>query len=59
MLRDNLEGWDWGEVGGRIKREEIYTYIYIYMAYLHCSIAETNTAEQSNYPAIKKKINYV
>ena len=39
------------EVGGRLKREEIYIYIYIY-----CSIAETNTAGQSNYPAIKKKL---
>ena len=27
VLRDNLEGWDWGEVGGRIKREEIHVFL--------------------------------
>lgn len=29
MLRDNLEGWDWGEVGGRIKREEIHVFLQL------------------------------
>ena len=29
MLYDDLEEWDWGGVGGRLKREGIYVYIYL------------------------------
>ena len=29
MLCDDLEGWDWGEVGGRLKREGIYVYLWL------------------------------
>ena len=41
MLCDDLDEWDWGEVGGRSKREGTYVYIYIADS-LHCT-AETNT----------------
>ena len=34
MLCDDLEGWDGGEVGGRLKREGIYMCVYIYI-YTH------------------------
>ena len=28
-LCDDTEGWDWGWVGGRLKREETYIYMFI------------------------------
>ena len=41
-------GWEWG---GRLKRE----LIYVIMTDL-CCMTEVNTALQSNYPSIKKKV---
>ena len=29
VLCDDLEGWDWGEVRGRLKREGIYVYLWL------------------------------
>ena len=50
MLCDDPEGWD-GEVGGRLKRQEMYVYLELISHY--CTV-ETNTL-QRNYPPIKKK----
>ena len=41
MLCDDLGGWD-GGVGGRLKREGMYIYIYIRIADSLCCTAETN-----------------
>ena len=43
------EGWDEGEVGGKLKREGTYVY-----ADLCCCTAETKI--KSNYPPIKSKL---
>ena len=53
MLCDNPEGW--GGVGRGRKVEEKRD-IYITIADSCCCMAETNTAWESNYPPIKKKI---
>jgi len=42
VLYDDLEGWD-GAVGGRLKREEIYTHTHTHIADSLCCTAETNT----------------
>ena len=38
-LCDNLEGWDGGRMGGRLKRKGIY----VYLRQIHSCMAETNT----------------
>ena len=43
------EGWNEGEVGGKLKREGMYVY-----ADLCCCTAETKI--KSNYPPIKSKL---
>ena len=43
------EGWNEGEVGGKLKREGMYIY-----ADLCCCTAETKI--KSNYPPIKSKL---
>ena len=37
MLCDDLEGYDGGAVGGRLRREGIYIYLYIYI-YMHTHV---------------------
>ena len=36
MLRDALDGWDEGEVGGRSKREGLYVFIWL----IHFSVQQ-------------------
>ena len=51
-MRDNLEGWDGGGMGGRLKRWVMH--VSVHGTGSHCCMAETNATLQSNYPLIKK-----
>ena len=53
MLCDNLEGWDRVGGGREVQKEGD---LCILVAEPYCSMEETNTTLQSNYPPIKNKL---
>ena len=49
MLCDDLEGWDGGGVGGMLKREEMYGYIWLIWASLVPQLVKNLSAMQETW----------